>query len=184
MFDPVVGGTLSVLGSLRIVLIWNDRREKLRKTYYHRLILGLSTMDLLSSLGIVALSGWAVPRDTPFLSIGVARGTVPTCSLLAFFVNLSHHLHRLSLFVLSFDHPIPQEGRVDFQVLWTCSARPFSSKQRKAKSLRPLPPPQFSIRRRQSSFGRTLSKGKRSMLGIKNLILTRFSSHLSGFIPL
>lgn len=86
-YTPVVTGPLSVFGSSFVVYdILADRRNKLKKTY-HRILLGLSIMDSISSAGIVAFSSWAVPKDTP--GVYGAQGNTATCDASGFFLHLN-----------------------------------------------------------------------------------------------
>ena len=75
---PHITATLSLLGSsLIIAIIWNDRQAKLKRVY-HRLLLGMSIIDVVRSFNL-ALSSLVVPRDTPWVWNG--RGTVATCEM-------------------------------------------------------------------------------------------------------
>ena len=78
---PHVSGTLSVLASLTIlVIIWNDRKIKLKRVY-HRLLGAMSIMDVMVSFN-QALSSLVVPRGTP--GVYNALGTVGTCAASGF----------------------------------------------------------------------------------------------------
>lgn len=82
---PHVTGTMSVLGSGSILHdVLSDGGEKLKRPY-HRILLGLSTADALSSLAL-ALSTLPIPARTA----GVYRaiGTTSTCTAQGFFVQL------------------------------------------------------------------------------------------------
>jgi hypothetical protein len=82
---PYFTAPLSIIGSgLILYVIWKERREKLQKTY-HRLVLGMSLFNFMNSLSIVVLGHWAVPEQT---AIRGASGTVTTCAIAGFFLNL------------------------------------------------------------------------------------------------
>lgn len=83
---PLASAPFSIFGSsLILYLILSEARQKLRSPY-HRLMLGLSTLDFLNSLMMVVLGPWAVPEGTEFV-VG-ARGTITTCEISGFFLNL------------------------------------------------------------------------------------------------
>ena len=75
----------SVAGSALIIWVILNERKSLRKSVYHRLMLGMSTQDLCNSLGILVLGPWAMPQDTIYDLIH-ARGTFRTCSVAGFFL--------------------------------------------------------------------------------------------------
>jgi hypothetical protein len=84
---PLLTAPLSVAGSsLIIYTILAERRKKLEGVY-HRLMLGMSTADFISSLSMIVLGPWAVAQDASEFSPG-ARGNVRTCDASGFFLIL------------------------------------------------------------------------------------------------
>ena len=97
---PVVTGMLSIIGSFMIIksilfdvgggggnkrncATRSSRKEKLSKSIYYRILLAMSIADLISTGGIVLLSSWAIPRQTPGAKFG-NYGNFTTCELLGF----------------------------------------------------------------------------------------------------
>ena len=74
-----VGGTLSCAGSVYIVQDILRNTDK-RKNIYHRLMLGLSTMDILSSIFLWIISSWAMPKGSYLW----AAGNLTTCDVCGF----------------------------------------------------------------------------------------------------
>ena len=84
---PYFTAPWSVAGSSLILWsIWYDRKELL-KHVYHRIMVGISFFDWMSSMGLLIFGPWAVPSDWPYGRSG--RGTVGTCEASGFFLNLS-----------------------------------------------------------------------------------------------
>jgi hypothetical protein len=82
---PHISGTLSLLGSLTILLdIYQDRSYKIRQPYY-RILLGMSLFDVLTSCSLI-LSTIPIPEGTP--GVYGARGTTQTCTASGFFNQL------------------------------------------------------------------------------------------------
>jgi hypothetical protein len=78
---------LSVAGSsLIIYVILSEGWPSLRKSVYHRLVLGMSTLDFINSLSMVVFGPWALPADYPY-AVG-ARGSVTTCTISGVFLNV------------------------------------------------------------------------------------------------
>jgi hypothetical protein len=77
---PMITGTISGLSSLFVIRFILGEREHLKKPYY-RLILGLSSMDVLFSFN-AAVSTLVLPRDTP--DVQFAYGTTFTCEVSGF----------------------------------------------------------------------------------------------------
>ena len=75
---PKVSGTFSLLGSFAVIYDV-ARDEKKRQTTYHRLMLGVSISDLLSSVAFI-MGTWAMPKG----STSGALGTVGTCDFFGF----------------------------------------------------------------------------------------------------
>jgi hypothetical protein len=78
------------VGSLSVIyVILKDRRKKL-KLVYHRLMLGMSVMDVIATGGVTIMNGWAIPVGTKRWTatpqgtseLYGARGTVTTCNFL------------------------------------------------------------------------------------------------------
>lgn len=82
---PHFSSALSILGSAWIIIdIVRDHNKKLG-TVYHRLLLGMSSVDLLSSC-FYFLSTWPIPEGTP--NVYAASGNTATCTMQGFFVQL------------------------------------------------------------------------------------------------
>lgn len=79
---PKFAGTVSMLFSLLIVVtVFRDRHKRNRT--YHRLLCGISFVDISSSFWL-GLSTWPIPRDSGVLW---AVGNERTCSLQGFFTQ-------------------------------------------------------------------------------------------------
>ena len=74
----------SVLGSG--LIIWVILNERKSMSVYHRLMLGMSVLDVFNSLGLLVLGPWAVPRDAVYSNSLHARGTFTTCAASGFFL--------------------------------------------------------------------------------------------------
>ncbi|CAB9502610.1 unknown protein [Seminavis robusta] len=74
----------SVFGSLTIIYVILHDRQQLRKSVYYRLMLGLSTMDAICSLGLFSFGSWAVPKGS-HLAFN-EQGNVTTCNIAGFFL--------------------------------------------------------------------------------------------------
>ena len=98
MYLPSVSAPLSVVGSaLLLTCVMRHERNK-RATTYHRLLMGLSTLDLIFSTAY-AFGPLPVPLsyESPLASYG--RGTVETCSVQAFAVMLGSWSYAYSMFL-------------------------------------------------------------------------------------
>lgn len=83
---PLFTAPFALVGSsLIIYCILVDRGTKL-KSVYQRLMLGLSTYDVIASMGILFLGPWAVPVSASEFVVG-AKGTVATCEASGFLLN-------------------------------------------------------------------------------------------------
>ncbi|KAL3937848.1 MAG: hypothetical protein SGBAC_007129 [Bacillariaceae sp.] len=96
---------LSVFGSGFIIYsIWKDRKLKMRRAY-QRLMLGLSIMDLISSLSLVLTMPWLAPSELGNELVYQAYGNFTTCVISGFFFNFmqgaSCYSVCLALFFLS-----------------------------------------------------------------------------------
>mmetsp|Transcript_26905 Transcript_26905/g.58834 ORF Transcript_26905/g.58834 Transcript_26905/m.58834 type:complete len:456 (+) Transcript_26905:511-1878(+) len=80
-FLPKVSGTLSFVGS---TYIFQDvaRSRRRRSKPYNRLILALSTFDIMASV-VNIMSTWPIPEGTP--GVYAAVGTTATCTAQGFF---------------------------------------------------------------------------------------------------
>ena len=91
---PFVTAPLSVLGSFSI--LWflccsRSRKEGLlRESAYHRLMMGISVLDLLSSLGFILLGPWAVPSPEADAFSHFNRGNIATCEAAGFVNTLNY----------------------------------------------------------------------------------------------
>mmetsp|Transcript_12333 Transcript_12333/g.27797 ORF Transcript_12333/g.27797 Transcript_12333/m.27797 type:complete len:440 (-) Transcript_12333:273-1592(-) len=81
---PKFSASLSLLGSGWIILeVWRDRKKQ--ALVYHRLLLGLSCLDILVSSAWF-LSTWPVPKEATGLVYNV--GNQLTCNIQGFFIQL------------------------------------------------------------------------------------------------
>jgi hypothetical protein len=81
---PKFSALLSLVGSLWIVVeVMTDKLK--RSTVFHRLLLGMSGVDILSSLAFFA-STWPVPRHTE--DVIWATGGSTSCMLQGFFIQV------------------------------------------------------------------------------------------------
>lgn len=83
---PLFTAPLSAVGSTLIIYVVIVEREKTLKSVYHRLILAISIVDLVVSLGMIFLGPWAVPESAKRYVAG-ARGTVASCEASGFLLN-------------------------------------------------------------------------------------------------
>jgi len=83
---PKFTGALSLGGSL---LIFQDvmRDPKKRHKVYHRLMLGMSSFDIMASV-VNVLSTWPIPRGTS--GVFLASGTTETCTAQGFFNEMGN----------------------------------------------------------------------------------------------
>ena len=75
---PMVTGSISVIGSAAIIFMIFRSTEKL-KTTYHRILFGMSLLDIIFSIGCL-LSTIPFPSDTP-LPWGMLYGNTTTCTI-------------------------------------------------------------------------------------------------------
>lgn len=79
-----VASALSIIGSTYIIQDVLRDLGKWKESVYHRIMLGLSTVDVLSSLFLLFLQGWPLPKELgPF-----AFGTMYTCDATGFIGNI------------------------------------------------------------------------------------------------
>ncbi len=76
-----VGGTISCIGSTYIIQDVLRHPDKRSKSIYHRIMVGLSLMDILSSFFTFFLGSWPMPRGAPYLW---AAGTMALCDAAGF----------------------------------------------------------------------------------------------------
>jgi len=86
-YIPLLTAPLSLLGSGLIVYIILVERTKTFKSTYHRMVLGMSTLDFVNSLSIIVFGPWAAPKAASYFVAG-AKGTFQTCEVAGFFLNL------------------------------------------------------------------------------------------------
>ena len=75
-----IGGALSFAGSAYIVQDVLRHPGKRTKSIYHRLMLGFSIMDLMSSLFHWVIGSWAMPKGSWMW----AAGSIMTCDIAGF----------------------------------------------------------------------------------------------------
>jgi len=94
---PSVSGTLSVFGSL-FIIVEVAKSQKKRGKVYHRLLLGMSICDFLVSIGFI-FSKWPMPSDADILDDFAMAGNLATCCAQGFLIQLSTAvvLYNLSL---------------------------------------------------------------------------------------
>ena len=85
---PKVTGFLSLVGSIFILQDILKNEVKRTKSTYHRILLGLSTFDAISSI-VNMLSTWPSPSDLSH-SVYLASGTTATCTVQGFFNELGN----------------------------------------------------------------------------------------------
>ena len=83
---PHFTGALSILGSAYVVQDVLKSRER-RGKVYHRLLLGMSTCDIINTGFGTFLSTWPIPSDTPNDLVWGAVGTRKSCNFQGFFVQ-------------------------------------------------------------------------------------------------
>ena len=81
---PKVTGTTSFLGSIYVIQDVLRNPKKRQESSYHRVMVGLSTSDLINSFTWM-LSSWPMPRGSRLF----AAGTVGTCDATGFFLQIS-----------------------------------------------------------------------------------------------
>jgi hypothetical protein len=81
-----IGGALSCVGSAYIVQDVLRDPDKCAKSIYHRLMVGLSTMDILSSFFTWFIGSWAMPTG----SWTWAVGNIITCDIAAFLGGIGY----------------------------------------------------------------------------------------------
>ena len=75
-----IGGSLSCAGSAYILQDVLRDPNKRTKSIYHRIMLGLSTMDILSSVFEWFIGSWAMPKGSWIW----AAGNITTCDIAGF----------------------------------------------------------------------------------------------------
>ena len=87
VLEYIVYGTapLSVAGSALIIWVIVNERQSLRRSVYHRILLGMSVLDFFNSLSMIVFGPWAVPKQESD-TVYHARGTFTTCAVSGFFL--------------------------------------------------------------------------------------------------
>lgn len=80
LFFLKIGGTFSCAGSAYIIQDVLRNPIKRSESIYHRLMLGLSIMDILSSFFLWMISSWAMPKGSYLWAVG----TLTTCDICGF----------------------------------------------------------------------------------------------------
>ena len=75
---------LSILGSTLIIYVIFAERQKLATSAYHRIMLGMSILDWMTSMSVVVLGPWVVPDEIDFVHHG--HGSFRTCAVAGFFL--------------------------------------------------------------------------------------------------
>jgi hypothetical protein len=86
---PKISGALSILGSGYIVYEVLSCKKRWKESPYHRILLGLSISDILTSFFVFFLGSWMIPAEGtegPYESS--AKGTQVTCNFQGFMVML------------------------------------------------------------------------------------------------
>ena len=81
-----IGGALSCVGSAYILQDVLRDPNKRTKSIYHRIMLGLSTMDILSSFFVWFIGSWAMPKGSWIW----AAGNIVTCDIAAFLGGIGY----------------------------------------------------------------------------------------------
>ena len=75
-----IGGTISCIGSGYIIQDVLRNPDKRNKSIYHRIMVGLSTMDILVSFFLFILGSWPMPKGSYLWAVG----NLATCDAAAF----------------------------------------------------------------------------------------------------
>ena len=81
-----VGGALSCVGSAYILQDVLRDPNKRTKSIYHRIMLGLSVMDILSSFFAWFIGSWAMPKGSWMWT----AGNIVTCDIAGFFSGIGY----------------------------------------------------------------------------------------------
>ena len=88
-----VSAPCSVAGSTLIIWVilhqqrTHSNKALLQNSVYHRIMLGLSTLDFFNSFGMLVLGPWALPRQQEDNTSSLhARGNFTTCTMAGFFL--------------------------------------------------------------------------------------------------
>ena len=87
---PYLTAPLSVLGSSAIIYVLIKEgmlRKRASNPSFGRLMLGLSTMDIVFSFTILIFGSWAVPEGSPYAYN--PRGSTTTCNIAGFFMSFT-----------------------------------------------------------------------------------------------
>ena len=79
-------GTISCLGSGYILQDVLRNPDKRTKSIYHRIMVGLSTMDILSSVFFFVLGSWSMPKGSWLW----AAGNIITCDIASFLGGMGY----------------------------------------------------------------------------------------------
>lgn len=83
---PMITAPFSIIGSLIIIfLITRDYKNKLKRVY-HRIMLSMSVMDVISSVNLTFGAGWLIPKGTD--GVFHAVGMTGTCEVNGFLLQL------------------------------------------------------------------------------------------------
>jgi len=78
---------LSVMGLATIIyVIFKDKHTRIRAS--ERLVLGMSIYDLLSSIGLILLGPWAMPKEVSHYVTGARAPNFRACAASGFFLHL------------------------------------------------------------------------------------------------
>ena len=81
-----IGAVLSCMGSSYILQDVLRDPNKRTKSIYHRLMVGVSTMDMISSFFIYFIGSWAMPKGTWIWAVG----NIITCDIAAFLGGIGY----------------------------------------------------------------------------------------------
>jgi len=82
----VLVAPLSAVGSALILWSIYKNRERTLRSTYHRLILGMSILDLCGSISMILLGPWALPKESGFVMASAKN--FHACEASAFFLTL------------------------------------------------------------------------------------------------
>jgi len=82
-----VGGSISCFGSGYIIQDVLRNQDKRSTSIYHRIMVGLSTMDILLSFFAFFLGTWPLPKDASFLW---AAGNMQSCEAVGFIAGVGY----------------------------------------------------------------------------------------------
>ena len=106
---PKITGTMSTIGSSYVIIDVLQNPKKRAESSYHRVMVGLSTSDIISSIAWIS-SGWSLPVGY----LPGAIGSLALCDVIGFFNFLSsvttplYNCSLASFYMFQLKHNLPQ----------------------------------------------------------------------------